>query len=216
MTASAVGISPTGKTAIDGLLSGVRWDTGTLSFGFPATASSYGADYAWSAAPEAQDGFAGLSAAQQASVRVILADFASVSNLSFAETLGEGADIRFGRSAVLDKDGSAFAWAYYPEGGGGGNDALAGGTGNDVLIGGGGSDMFIFAPGDGADRILDFTAGTSIDALKLTGGLFASPSAALAAARQAGADVHLDLGTGGVDLVGVRLGDLTTADFFIV
>ncbi len=534
MTASAAEYSPTGNTAVDGLLSGVRWSTGALTFAFPGTAAAYGSDYAWSAAPEPQDGFVAFTAAQQSYVRSILADYAAVANLSFTEAGGD-ADLRFGRSAAVDKDGSAFAWAYYPDAGaggdvwfrsdwsavpavgsfdhlaamheighalglkhpfevsggfpalspaidgndftvmsydafpgagynvvaagshphtpmqydvaalqtlyganfrthagdtiyrwngttgegfvdgvgqgvtdgnkiyetvwdgggrdtydlssfsralhldlnpggwvaladpvggpqasfgggryapgmvanafqfegdvrslienaiggsasdlvrgniaanrlegragadtltggggadtliggagadrleggagndladyaaapgavivdlatgkgaggqangdvyagiesvlgsafndrilgnaygngltggagadrlegGGGNDVLTGGTGNDVLVGGAGSDLFVFAPGCGVDRILDFIPGTTVDALKISGGLYASAVDALAAARQVGADVHLDLGTGGVDLVGVKLADLTKADFYI-
>ena len=38
-----------------------------------------------------------------------------------------------------------------------GNDRLRGGLGNDTLTGGAGADSFVFANGDGADRILDFT-----------------------------------------------------------
>lgn len=534
MTASAVDLSPTGNAAVDGLLSGVRWTTGALTFAFPATGAAYGGDYAWSTSPEPQDGFVAFTTAQQAYVRGVLADYADFANLTFTEISGS-ADLRFGRSAAVDRDGSAFAWAYYPdigaggdvwfrsdwsavptvgsfdhlavmheighalglkhpfeasgafpalpaaldgndftvmsydaypgagynvvlagshphtpmqydiaalqalyganfrthaentiyrwngttgeafvngvgqgvtegnkiyetvwdgggrdtydfssfgralhvdltpggwvaaadpvggpqayfgggryapgmvanafrfgsdprslienavggsgsdvmtgnetanrlegragadtlaggagadtlaggagpdraEGGagndlvdyaaapgavvvdlangkgaggqatgdsyagiesvlgsafndrlvgnayantlnggagadrlegGGGNDVLSGGAGNDVLVGGAGSDLFLFAPGCGVDRILDFTAGTTVDALKISAALYASASAALAGARQVGADVHLDLGTGGVDLVGVKLGDLTTADFFI-
>lgn len=42
--------------------------------------------------------------------------------------------------------------------GGGGTDDLTGGRGGDQLVGGGGADVFHFAKGDGADRIMDFSA----------------------------------------------------------
>jgi Ca2+-binding RTX toxin-like protein len=43
--------------------------------------------------------------------------------------------------------------------GGAGDDVLVAGQGDDVLAGGEGFDVFIFATGDGADRITDFTIG---------------------------------------------------------
>jgi Ca2+-binding RTX toxin-like protein len=52
--------------------------------------------------------------------------------------------------------------------GGAGNDTLVGGAGDDVLIGGRGADTFVFAPGDGRDRIADFTPG--LDVLRLAPG----------------------------------------------
>ena len=47
--------------------------------------------------------------------------------------------------------------------GGGGNDTLIGGLGSDTLTGGAGNDTFVFATGDGADMIMDFSAGDVID-----------------------------------------------------
>jgi Ca2+-binding RTX toxin-like protein len=52
--------------------------------------------------------------------------------------------------------------------GGAGNDRLAGGAGADQLTGGTGADTFVFAKGDGADRILDFTASQG-DLVSLSG-----------------------------------------------
>ncbi len=43
------------------------------------------------------------------------------------------------------------------------SDRLTGGPGNDELHGGGGLDVFIFSPGDGADRIMDYELGETID-----------------------------------------------------
>jgi Ca2+-binding RTX toxin-like protein len=40
-----------------------------------------------------------------------------------------------------------------------GDDIIRSGPGNDVLSGGAGADTFIFSPGDGADRITDFSPG---------------------------------------------------------
>ena len=49
----------------------------------------------------------------------------------------------------------------------GGNDVLRGGLGDDGLTGGAGADMVVFARGDGADWVVDFTRGT--DLLRLEG-----------------------------------------------
>ena len=46
--------------------------------------------------------------------------------------------------------------------GGTGDDRLVGGGGNDKLLGGQGSDIFVFRPGDGRDRIMDFTRGEDL------------------------------------------------------
>lgn len=47
--------------------------------------------------------------------------------------------------------------------GGKGNDTLSGGRGRDLLTGGAGADSFVIAPGDGRDRITDFTAEDLLD-----------------------------------------------------
>lgn len=46
--------------------------------------------------------------------------------------------------------------------GGRGNDILSGGAEVDRLIGGAGADRFVFAPGDGADLVTDFTRGEDL------------------------------------------------------
>lgn len=47
--------------------------------------------------------------------------------------------------------------------GGPGDDILVGGAGNDRLTGGGGADVFVIAPGDGRDRVTDFSAEDRLD-----------------------------------------------------
>lgn len=54
--------------------------------------------------------------------------------------------------------------------GGGGDDTLAGGLGFDTLVGGSGADRFLLAgPGQGADRILDFSVVDDVIALARAG-----------------------------------------------
>ena len=55
-----------------------------------------------------------------------------------------------------------------------GNDKLLGGAGADTLTGGDGKDVFVYANGDGADIIADFTDGQ--DSIKLTSGTVSSAS----------------------------------------
>ncbi|GGH07693.1 hypothetical protein GCM10007036_02670 [Alsobacter metallidurans] len=119
--AYGVYVAPTGKSTVDGLLSGVRWNTTNLSFSFPTAASQYGSDYDWAgASAETRQNFTAFTTAQQTMVRSVLAEFSSFANLSFTETAGGGGDLRFGRSGAVDPSG-AYAWAYYPTAGAGGD-----------------------------------------------------------------------------------------------
>ena len=70
-----------------------------------------------------------------------------------------------------------------------GNDTLTGGGGNDDLYGGEGNDTYVFGPGDGFDRILEFS-GT--DTLQVTGGL----TLADLTFTQVGDDLVIDIASG--------------------
>ena len=50
--------------------------------------------------------------------------------------------------------------------GGKGNDSLWGGAGNDSLWGGAGKDIFVYKPGEGTDKIFDYSNGDG-DLLKI-------------------------------------------------
>lgn len=68
--------------------------------------------------------------------------------------------------------------------GGGGDDTLSAGLGFDTLVGGAGADRFVFAgPGQGADRILDFSTVDDVIALARAGFGNLLPAGALGAAR---------------------------------
>lgn len=92
--------------------------------------------------------------------------------------------------------------------GGAGRDWLEGGAGDDRLSGGAGADRFVFAPGSGADLVLDFQDGR--DKLVLQG--FAGLDSAedlLARALQRGADVVIALAAGDeISLRGLTLAAL--------
>ena len=98
--------------------------------------------------------------------------------------------------------------------GGGGDDELYGDGGADTLTGGTGADTFVFAAGDGADTITDFTPeeGDRID-LSAFAGLEGFASLTLTAD---GSATILDLrahGGGTVRLEGIAVADLLAADF---
>ena len=52
---------------------------------------------------------------------------------------------------------------------GGANVTMSGGSGNDILYGGDGKDVFIYKPGEGTDKIFDYSSG---DMLKILNGKF--------------------------------------------
>ena len=105
-----------------------------------------------------------------------------------------------------------------------GNDRLDGGlagagfTGNDTLTGGAGNDTFIFHSGLGQanhDIVTDFAPGQ--DVMELHDGLFASATAALAAAAQSGNDVLITVDAStSILLQNVALANLHVTDFHLV
>jgi Ca2+-binding RTX toxin-like protein len=91
--------------------------------------------------------------------------------------------------------------------------SLNGSAGNDVLIGGGNDDVFIFAPGDGADLILDF-AGGSQDRIRFVGtDLHSFADVQSHSTTINGNAVITYNGFFTVTLNGVTTGQLTTGDF---
>lgn len=101
--------------------------------------------------------------------------------------------------------------------GGGGRDVLTGGAGNDRLVGGTENDHFNFAPGSGADLIVDFAAGAAAgDIIRLIGfgAAFDDLADVLAASTQVGANVLIALGGGDtITLQGTMIGALGADDF---
>lgn len=93
-------------------------------------------------------------------------------------------------------------------GGGNGRDTMTGGRGNDTLMGGAHEDTFIFAPGDGADIITDFTPGE--DRIRLTGGVADFDALDL---RAVSGGVLVDYAAGTILLQGVWLAALDAGDF---
>ena len=89
--------------------------------------------------------------------------------------------------------------------GGGGNDTFRGGRGDDLLTGGLGNDRFVFADGDGADRIQDFSQG---DTLLLRGYLDAGQTVEDAASDVRGG-LMISNGEDRIVLLGLDTDDLS-------
>ncbi len=109
--ASAVSVERTNNQDVDGILSGVRWDSQNLTYSFPTNPSLYGDAYGWG---EHRDHFGALSAGQSAVTREIFGMISRVANLTFTEmeeTPTSQAVLRLARS-----DAPSPAWSYLPVG----------------------------------------------------------------------------------------------------
>lgn len=116
--ATTVSVIESGDRNLDALLSGVRWDTSSLTFSFPASSSFYGTNYPGS---EPNSGFLPMTQSQAAAARGIFAMIASFTNLDLTEIQEDAvnhADVRLASANI-----PAPAWAYYPDEGEYGGDA---------------------------------------------------------------------------------------------
>ena len=94
---------------LNGVLSGIKWATGSLTFSFPSSGSLYGT---YSSSNEPATGFEALTAAQQTATRAVLQIYSAVANVTFTEvteTSSVHGDLRYAES-----DAPSTAWAYYP------------------------------------------------------------------------------------------------------
>ena len=108
--ARAEQVTVRGDPSIDGLLSGIRWDSKVLTWAFPTSASQYSSGYGQG---ELSNNFAPLSEAQQTAVKSILALYTSYLNVELRQLSGwsaSEADIKFAQS-----NAPKTAWAYYPD-----------------------------------------------------------------------------------------------------
>ena len=98
-----------------------------------------------------------------------------------------------------------------------GDDILDGGTGEDLLIGSSGADTFYFAPGYGADTVLDFSHPQG-DKINLTA--FAnvhSLTQVMVRSSQVGVDTLTNLGGGDfVTVKNINMAGLVASDFTFV
>jgi Ca2+-binding RTX toxin-like protein len=108
MPANAASQSHTGVAKIDGLFSGVKWDTPNLSYSFPDARSDYEANYSDRAINKVHM----LTATQRGAVADVLTQISGFTPLTFTQFTGASvsdADLRFALSPVADP-----AYAYYP------------------------------------------------------------------------------------------------------
>ena len=114
-----------GNPYINGILTGTKWATSSLTYSFPSSASYYGSGYG---SGEPNNNFQAFNAAQQAAVKSVYAMYSSVANVTFTEvteTSTQHADLRF---AETDKYTTAFG--YYPSTSAEGGDAWFGNSSN--------------------------------------------------------------------------------------
>lgn len=108
--AASIPVERTYNQDVDGLLSGVRWDSLDLTYSFSLTASVYGAPYGFD---ETENNFQPLTSFQSAAARKVFTMISDVTSLRFHEIQGastQHADLRLARS---DKPGTA--WTYLPD-----------------------------------------------------------------------------------------------------
>lgn len=95
-TGTLVGAS--GASTIDTLLYGTKWDSTSLSYGFPTVVSEVTGYVSQPAAGP----FAALTADEANAVRAALAKWSSAANITFTETSAEPADLRIYRYNSVD------------------------------------------------------------------------------------------------------------------
>ncbi|NEN94901.1 MAG: protease [Moorea sp. SIO3I7] len=111
-------VTATGNNNIDGLLSGVKWSSTSLSFSFPNSINDYESNYPHRTYHGAS--FQTLNATQRAVAGAWIGpggEFYNVSLLNPSELTGandRNATIRMAESNIPPELGSNTAWAYYP------------------------------------------------------------------------------------------------------
>jgi serralysin len=96
-------VARSGNAEIDGVLSGYKWASTSLTYSLPTSVSQYGYSIA---------GFQAFNSAQATAVKAVLSTYAAVSNLSFTQLTGTQAGSATIRYAEMDNAGTAYA--YYP------------------------------------------------------------------------------------------------------
>ncbi|QNM83881.1 pre-peptidase C-terminal domain-containing protein [Sphingomonas sabuli] len=102
----------TGRPEIDGILWGLRWSGGTVTYAFPDSASDFPAGYG----DEPTTDFFPVSVYQQEVVRYVFGLIESYTNLTFSYTGTNTGDLMFGQTSLAPT-----AYAYYPGDGNGGD-----------------------------------------------------------------------------------------------
>jgi Ca2+-binding RTX toxin-like protein len=106
--ATAVGVTPTNNSEIDGLLAGSKW-SGTITYSFPDSPSDYSASYNGNGEPTTA-GFSSAPAAMQQAINYAIALISSYTNASIQFAGTNGADIAIAQSPAANPT----SYAYYP------------------------------------------------------------------------------------------------------
>ena len=102
-------VSNTGDPYVDGILTGVKWATGNLTFSFPQDPSLYGSSYG---SAEPTTNFKGFTSVQEAAVRSILQNYSAVANVNYTEVTESATST--GTLRYAESDSPSTAWGYYP------------------------------------------------------------------------------------------------------
>jgi serralysin len=101
-------VNASGNQDIDGILWGWEWGSGgaqNLTYSFPTGTAEY-SGYA------AVNGFSSFNTTQQTAVRSILTNVASFSNLTFTETTGSGAILRYAEASSINYTNNSAVATY--------------------------------------------------------------------------------------------------------
>jgi serralysin len=98
--AATSSVAKSGNVDIDGVLSGYRWSSSSVTYSFTTSTSQYGYSI---------PGFEAFNDAQKTATKAALANYSAVSNLVFTEATGAAGTLRFAES-----DDAGTAYGYYP------------------------------------------------------------------------------------------------------
>lgn len=107
--ASSVNVSATNNADIDGLLAGTKW-SGTISYSFPTSASTYAASYSGGNGEPTTSGFSAAPSQMQAAINYAIALIQSYTNASITYNGTGSADIMVAQSPAANPT----SYAYYP------------------------------------------------------------------------------------------------------
>ena len=107
--ATSVNVSATNNADIDGLLAGTKW-SGTISYSFPNSASTYATSYSGGSGEPTTSGFAAAPSQMQAAINYAIALIQSYTNASITYNGTASADIMVAQSPAANPT----SYAYYP------------------------------------------------------------------------------------------------------
>lgn len=107
--ATAVSVSATNNTEIDGLLSGLKW-SGTITYSFPDSPGDYSNPYSGGDGEPTRSGFASAPTQIQAAINYAIGLILSYTNANIQYAGTNGADIMIAQSPAANPT----AYAYYP------------------------------------------------------------------------------------------------------